>query len=119
MAKRCSFLEELLEFIVQNKAWVIAPIILVLRLALERWRSQWFFYLVVSPIGLGARMLGCDRFHLRRATDLDHCQRGPLPGVRFFLVRGERGAFLRGLARSGSRGCGGTRGLRGRTFRRR
>jgi hypothetical protein len=33
MAKRRSFLAELLDFIVQNKAWVIAPIILVLLLA--------------------------------------------------------------------------------------
>ncbi len=33
MANRRSFLAELLDFIVQNKAWVIAPIILVLLLA--------------------------------------------------------------------------------------
>jgi len=33
MGKRRSFLTELLDFIVQNKAWVIAPIIVVLLLA--------------------------------------------------------------------------------------
>ena len=53
MAKRRSFLAELLEFIVQNKAWVIAPIILVLRLALERWRSQWFLIWLFLPSASG------------------------------------------------------------------
>jgi hypothetical protein len=33
MAKRRSFLSELFDFILQNKAWVIAPIVVVLLLA--------------------------------------------------------------------------------------